>query len=97
MNILIASTALAIGEVTVISCTVNDISADSIRLLRDNQTVAEIRRDTQLNIIISVNDSLHESVFLCEAQLTRGTVTVYSTHIQVTVKGNDTTVVKLCL
>ena len=66
-----------------------NVSADSIRLLRDNQTVAEIRNNTQLNLTISVNDSLHESQLLCEAQLTNGQMTAHSNHVAVSINSND--------
>ena len=89
MDILIASTSLTVGEMVEISCTVTNVSADSIRLLRDNQVVTEIRRNTQLNVTISVNDSLHESQFLCEAQLTGSSMAAYSNPMQVTVAGKD--------
>ena len=72
-----------------ISCTVTNISADSIRLLRDNQTVALMSNNTQLNVTINVNDSLHESQFSCEAQLTGSSMAAYSNPIRVTVAGKD--------
>ena len=96
VNIRIANTSLTVGEVIEISCTVTNVSADSIRLLRDNQTVAEIIGNTQLNVTISVNDILHESQYLCEAQLTENSMAVHSSPIQVEVKGSDTTVVEFC-
>ena len=89
VEIFIASTILTVRETVEISCTVTNISADSITLLRDNQMVAEIRSNTQLNVTISVNDSLHESQFSCEAQLTGSSVAAYSNPIQVTVAGKD--------
>ena len=89
MDILIASTSLTVGEMVEISCTVTNVSADSIKVLRDNQAVAEIRSSTQLNVTISVNDSLHESQFSCEAQLTGTSMAAYSNPIQVTVAGKD--------
>ena len=89
MDIFIASTFLTVGEMVEISCTVTNVSADSIRLLRDNRMVAEIRRSTQLNVTISVNDSLHESQFSCEAQLTGSSMAAYSNPIQVTGVGKD--------
>ena len=93
MDIFIASTSLTVGEMIEISCTVTNVSADSITLLRDNQTVAEIRSNTQLNVAISVNDSLHESQFSCEAQLTGSSMVAYSNSIRVTVAGKDILIV----
>ena len=89
MDILIASTSLTVGEMVEISCTVTNVSADSIRLLRDNLRVAEIRSNTQLNVTISVNDTLHESQFSCEAQLVGSSVTTFSNLTSVTVKGKQ--------
>ena len=74
-----------------ISCMITNILADSIRLLRDNQTVVEVRRNTQLIVTISVNDTLHESQFSCEAQLTGSSMVAYSNPIRVTVAGKDKT------
>ena len=90
MDIFIASTSLTLGWMVEISCTVTNVSADSIRLLRDNQTVAEIRNSLQLNVKISVNDSLHESQFSCEAQLTGSSTAAYSDPVPVKVKGEGT-------
>ena len=89
VDIFIASTSLTVGEEFVISCSVTNVLADAIRLLRDNRTVAVIRSNTQLNLTISVNDSLQESQFSCEAQLTGNSVTAYSNLIQVTVAGKE--------
>ena len=89
IDIFTANTTLTIGEVFVISCTVTNVSADYIRLLRDNQTAFEIRNNTQLNKTIFVNDSLHASQFLCEAQLTGGNMTAHSDHVAVSVNSND--------
>ena len=85
----IASTSLTVGEMVEISCTVTNVSADSIRLLRDNQTIAVMSSNTQLNVTVSVNDTLHESQFSCEAQLTGSSMVAYSNPIQVTVAGKD--------
>ena len=89
MDIHVASTSLTVGEVVVISCTVTNVSANSIRLSRDNRNLAVIKSNTQLNVTISVNDSLHGSQFSCEAQLTGSSVTAYSNPIQVTVAGTE--------
>ena len=85
----IASTSLTVGEMVEISCTVTNVSADSITLLRNNQTVALMSSSTQLNVTISVNDSLHESQFSCEAQLKGTSMAAYSNPIRVTVAGKD--------
>ena len=89
MDIFIASTSLTVGEMVEISCTVTNVSADSITLLRNNQTVALMNSSTQLNVTISANDSLYESQFSCEAQLTGSSMAAYSNPIQVTVTGKD--------
>ena len=89
VDIFIASTSLTVGEEFVITCTVTNVSADYVRLLRDSQTVAVIRRNTQLIVTIGVNDSLHGSQFSCEAQLTGSSVAAYSHLIQVTVAGKE--------
>ena len=93
MDILIASTSLTVGGMVEISCTVTNVSADFITLLRDNQTVAEISSNTQLNVTISVIDTLHGSQFSCEAQLTGSSMAAYSNPIQVTVAGKDNMIV----
>ena len=89
IDIFPANTTLTIGEAFVISCTVTNVSADYIRLLRDNQTTFEIRNSTQLNKTIAVNDSLHASRFSCEAQLTGGQMTAHSEHTTISVHSND--------
>ena len=93
INIFLSSSSLTLGGTVEISCTVTNVSADSIRLLRDNQMVAEISSNTQLNVTISVNDTLHVSQFSCEAQQTGSqTGTAYSNPVTVTVKGNGAVV-----
>ena len=93
VDIFISSTSLTLGGTVEISCAVTNVSAnvlaDSIRLSRNNHTFAVIKHTTQLNVTLSVNDSLHESQFSCDAELTGSSLTAYSNSIQVRVKGKD--------
>ena len=87
MEIFITNTSLTVGEEVEISCTVTNVSAISIRLLRDGQYVLGSGCNTHLNLTISVNDSLHGSQFSCEAQLVGDLTTAFSNNVTITVEG----------
>ena len=89
VGIRFSSTSLTIGEEIMISCVVTNKSADSLWLQNDGQTVTMVRNNTQLNVTISVTDSLHGSQFSCKAQLTRSETTAYSDNVTITVEGNN--------
>ena len=89
VDIITPNIPLTIGEKVKISCVVPNSSADSVSLLRDGQTFLMTRNITQLNVTISVNDSLHGSQFSCEAQLTGSETTAYSGNVTITVEGNN--------
>ena len=76
-----------------VSCTVTNVSADSITLLNNNRAVAVKRSNSQLNVTISVNDSLHGKKLFCKASLMGSSA--FSDSVNVSVIGKDVVAVAM--
>ena len=64
------------------------MTANLIELQRDGSLIALVQDNTELNMTISVNDSLHGDQFQCDAQLIGSQTAAYSSTVNLTIKGN---------